>query len=340
VKALITGGAGFIGSNVADKFLHEGHELIVIDNLSRAGSQKNLDWLRSEHGDFAFHQVDVRDFEGLKQITAHERDLDAVLHFAAQVAVTRSVDDPREDFEVNALGTLNLLEAIRSSSSSPAVLYTSTNKVYGDLQDQGVEELETRYKFADLPHGVSEVAPLDFYSPYGCSKGVADQYMKDYNRIFGLPTVVFRNSCIYGQRQFGIEDQGWVAWFVIAAVLGKPITIYGNGKQVRDLLHIDDLVRAFLNAIDQIEHVQGGVYNVGGGPDNTLSIWKEFGPLLEEITGRELSVEYGAWRPGDQPVYISDVRKAAEDLKWVPQVGVRQGIERLYQWVEANRDLF
>jgi CDP-paratose 2-epimerase len=340
MKSLITGGAGFIGSNVADRFLTEGHEVIVIDNLSRAGSQKNLEWLQAEHGEFEFHEVDVRDFEGLKQIISHVRDLDTVLHFAAQVAVTRSVDDPREDFEVNALGTLNLLEAIRTSSSSPAVIYTSTNKVYGDLHELGVKELETRYEFEDLPDGVPEEAPLDFYSPYGCSKGVADQYMKDYNRIFGLPTVVFRNSCIYGQRQFGIEDQGWVAWFVIAAALEKKISIYGNGKQVRDLLHIDDLVNALQRAIEQIEHVQGRVYNVGGGPDNTLSIWKEFGPLLEEITGRELPVDHGAWRPGDQPVYISDIRKAAKDLNWAPQIGVRQGIERLHQWVEENKGLF
>lgn len=340
MKALITGGAGFIGSNVADRFLEDGHQLVIVDNLSRAGSQNNLNWLREKHGDFEFHEIDVRDFEGLKQVISRAGDLDAVLHFAAQVAVTRSVENPREDFEVNALGTLNLLEVIRSHASSPAVIYTSTNKVYGDLRNIGVEETETRYDFIDLPAGVPEDSPLDFYSPYGCSKGVADQYMKDYNRIFGIPTVVFRNSCIYGQRQFGIEDQGWVAWFLIAVVLGKQITIYGNGKQVRDLLHIDDLVNAFLLAIDRIEHIQGGVYNIGGGPENTISIWKEFGPLLEKISGRDLAVEYDAWRPGDQPVYISDIRKAAEDLNWAPEIGVDQGIERLYHWVEENQELF
>jgi CDP-paratose 2-epimerase len=273
-------------------------------------------------------------------VFARYHSLDAVLHFAAQVAVTSSVADPRYDFEVNALGTFNLLEAVRGSDQQPVVLFTSTNKVYGALEGLGVEEGETRYWLRDLPNGVSEETPLDFYSPYGCSKGTADQYVRDYHRIFGLRTVVFRNSCIYGRRQFGVEDQGWLAWFVIAAERGLPIRIYGDGKQVRDVLFVDDLVQAMLLAIGRSEITAGQVYNMGGGPDNCLAIWREFGPLLEARVGHLIQVGYDSWRPGDQKIYVSDIAKAGRQLGWNPVIAPEVGIRLLHEWVRENLDLF
>lgn len=225
---VVTGGAGFIGSNTVRRLLHDGHGVVVIDNLSRPGSQRNLDWLEQAGGDLTFVRQDIRDFDGLRRALRPHRQAEAVLHFAAQVAVTTSVSDPRQDFEINALGTFNLLEALRAERLEPIVLFTSTNKVYGALPQLRVEETESRYQYADLPQGVDEGTPLDFYSPYGCSKGTADQYVHDYGRIYGMRTVVFRNSCIYGTRQFGVEDQGWLAWFIIAALQGKPISIYGE----------------------------------------------------------------------------------------------------------------
>jgi CDP-paratose 2-epimerase len=251
------------------------------------------------------------------------------------------VTDPRADFEANALGTFNVLEAARGAGRDPVFIFSSTNKVYGGMEDAPATELATRYVLRDYPDGVPETRPLDFHSPYGVSKGSADQYAHDYSRIYGLKSVIFRQSCVYGQRQMGVEDQGWVAWFVIAAVTGKPITIYGNGKQVRDLLHVDDLVRAFQMATDKIDITKGQVYNLGGGPANTLSIWGEFGPLLEELTGRKIvPAAWADWRPGDQPVFIADVRKAGREFGWAPQIGVRAGIARLVEWVRANRELF
>src|SRR3990172_1973116 len=289
---IVTGGAGFIGSNTVHRLLREGHRVVVIDNLSRPGSRRNLDWLQQAGGDLTFVLQDIRDFDGLRR-AVRPHPAEAVLHFAAQVAVTTSVTDPRQDFEINALGTFNLLEALRAESLNPIVLFTSTNKVYGALAHLKVEETKTRYRYADLPEGVSEAPPLDFYSPYGCSKGAADQYVHDYGRIYGLRTVVFRNSCIYGRRQFGIEDQGWLAWFVIAALLGRPIKIYGDGKQVRDVLFVDDLVEAMLRAVQRPEITQGQAYNIGGGPENSLSVWAEFGPLLAELRGPPIQVETG-----------------------------------------------
>jgi CDP-paratose 2-epimerase len=263
-----------------------------------------------------------------------------VLHFAAQVAVTTSVLDPRTDFEINALGTLNVLEAVRELELDPVLLYTSTNKVYGALSQLSVIEDERRYRYADLPRGVTEQTPLDLYSPYGCSKGAADQYVRDYHRMYGMRTIVFRNSCIYGTRQFGIEDQGFLAWFVIAAVTGIPITIYGNGKQVRDMLYVDDLIDAMLLASEKIEKTQGQVYNMGGGADNSLSVWLEIEPILSELLGRTIQVSHGDWRPGDQPIYISDVSKAHEDFNWQPTTGVDEGLRRLFNWVSDNKHLF
>ena len=340
MKYIVTGGAGFIGSNTVRRLLEGGHKVVVIDNLSRAGSPRNLEWLRQAGGDLEFVRQDVRDFDGLRRALTPHHAAEVVLHFAAQVAVTTSVTDPREDFEINALGTFNLLEALRAERMEPIVLFTSSNKVYGKLAHLRIEEKPTRYQYADLPLGVDESAPLDFYSPYGCSKGAADQYVHDYARIYGMRTVVFRNSCIYGTRQFGVEDQGWLAWFVIAAVQGRPISIYGDGKQVRDVLFIDDLVEAMLRAVDKPSVSAGQVYNIGGGPSRVVSVWKEFGPMLEGLLGRPLPVTYHDWRPGDQEVYVSDIRKAGRDLGWEPKVDVAEGVRRLFEWVRENPRLF
>jgi CDP-paratose 2-epimerase len=340
MRFLITGGAGFIGSNTADKLLHDGHEVILLDNLSRPGSEKNLAWLQRNHPEIPFYQVDVRNFDGVRDVLRKAGAIDVLLHFAAQVAVTTSVENPREDFDINALGTLNVLEAVRETKLEPVFLYTSTNKVYGELAHLGVVKEENRYRYLSLPKGVPESTNLDFHSPYGCSKGAADQYVHDYHRIYGLRSIVFRNSCIYGPRQFGVEDQGWVAWFVIAAVLGKPITIYGDGKQVRDVLHIDDLVQAMLMAIENNETTQGENYNIGGGYANSLAVWSEFEPILSRLLGRNLEASFEDWRPGDQRLYISDISKAEEDFGWEPEIGYQEGIEDLFSWVKENVHLF
>jgi CDP-paratose 2-epimerase len=338
LKALITGGAGFIGSNLAHRLVGQGHDVAVYDNLSRQGAGKNIAWLRTEHGErWTLLQADVRDSETLRRAAA---DADIIYHMASQVAVTTSVQNPRHDFEVNALGTLNVLEAARLSARKPTVLYASTNKVYGGMEDVAVIEGESSYTYRDYPHGIPETHPLDFHSPYGCSKGAGDQYVRDYARIYDLPTVVFRQSCIYGPRQFGVEDQGWVAWFLIAAVTGQPITIYGDGKQVRDVLWVDDLLDLYQAAVDHIESAAGQVYNVGGGPENTLSVWRELGPMLEALLGRKIPVSRDDWRPGDQRIFLSDIRKARRELGWRPRVGKEEGVHRLYEWVVTNQSLF
>ncbi|NMC54652.1 MAG: SDR family NAD(P)-dependent oxidoreductase [Chloroflexi bacterium] len=338
-RTLITGGAGFIGSNYVARLLSRGEDVKVLDNLSRGGAERNLSWLRETYGKDSFEliQADVRDAEAVRTAA---QDVDVIVHLAAQVAVTTSVTDPRTDFEINALGTFNVMEAARASGRTPVVVYASTNKVYGGMEDVEVVEEETRYAYGTLPYGVSEQEPLDFHSPYGCSKGTGDQYVRDYARIYGLPTVVMRQSCIYGPRQFGIEDQGWVAWFIIATVLNRAMTIYGDGKQVRDLLYIDDLLNAYDAAIQRIDTAAGQVYNLGGGMVNTISVWKEFGPMLEELAGRDLPVRVGDWRPGDQKVYVSDIRRAKSQLNWSPDVSVQQGVQKLYDWVKQNQNLF
>lgn len=338
---LITGGAGFIGCNAADRFLRQGRRVTIYDNLSRKGGRFNLEWLHATHGDGRLRviEADVRDYEMLATTTA-EVAPDAVLHLAGQVAVTTSVVDPRDDFEINALGTFNVLEAVRQHAPAAALLYASTNKVYGGMDEVEIVERAGHYAYADYPFGIPETYPLDFHSPYGCSKGAGDQYVRDYARIYGLRTLVLRQSCIYGQRQFGVEDQGWVAHFVIAAVKGRPITIYGDGKQVRDVLHIDDLVRAYALGIEGIHTLSGQVLNLGGGPDNTLSIWSGFGPLLGELTGRPVNVTYGPWRPGDQRVFVADIRKAEALLGWQPEIAPDEGIRRLYDWVASDPELF
>ncbi len=330
---LITGGAGFIGSNLAQRLLKEGKKVVIFDTLSRSGCQSNLAWLRQQFGEDGFRlvQADLTDFEALKRAT---EGAERIYHLAAQVAVTKSVEDPRSDFRDNALGTFNVLEAARLVGDDPIFLYSSTNKVYGALDDLSLVEEETRYRFSDLPFGVPETQRLDFHSPYGCSKGAGDQYTRDYARLFGLRSVVFRQSCCYGYRQFGIEDQGWVAWFIIALLKGLPLTIYGDGKQVRDLLFIDDLLDAYQAAIDNIERAAGSIYNIGGGPENTISVWGEFGPLLTELFGHPIADNYADWRPGDQRIYISDIRKAKVELDWQPKTSVRQGVEQLFNWMK------
>lgn len=338
-KILVTGGAGFIGSNYVDRLLKRGEQVTIFDNLSRAGATRNLTWLENTHGKNSFHLV-IGDVRNQQAIQTTAKDADVIFHLAAQVAVTTSVTDPRTDFEINALGTFNVLEAARLSGREPAVLYASTNKVYGGMEDVRIAERDGRYEYADYPNGAPETRPLDFHSPYGCSKGCGDQYVRDYSRIYDLRTVVLRQSCIYGPRQFGIEDQGWVAWFVIAAVKGLPITIYGDGKQVRDILFVDDLLDAYDLALAKLDAVSGEVYNLGGGPQNTISIWCEFKPMLEKLLGKPIPTATGDWRPGDQRVFISDIHKAAEELGWKPKVGVEEGLKRLFDWVTANRDLF
>jgi CDP-paratose 2-epimerase len=335
----ITGGAGFIGSNYVSRLLERGEKVTIYDNLSRPGAARNLAWLQETFGGKAFQLVtgDVRDAELL---TSSSREVDVIVHLAGQVAVTTSVTHPREDFEINALGTFNVVEAARLSERKPAVLYASTNKVYGGMEDVRVVERGTRWEYETLPMGCPETQPLDFHSPYGCSKGTGDQYVRDYARIYDLPTVVLRQSCIYGPRQFGVEDQGWVAWMIIAAVTGRPLTIYGDGKQIRDVLHVSDLLDAYDAAIARLDRVKGRVYNLGGGSGNTMSIWTEFGPLLEKLLGRPIPVALGDWRPGDQKVFVADIRKAERELDWKPKVGVEEGVGRLFEWVQKNKELF
>ena len=339
MNILITGVAGFIGCNAADRFLRRGDAVTIYDNLSRRGGRSNLEWLRSRHGANTFRliEADLRDFDRLADAA---RGQDVIVHLAGQVTVTTSVANPRGDFEDNALGTFNALEAARLSGSNPIFLYSSTNKVYGGMEYTSIVELPTRYAYRDLPHGIPETQPLDFHSPYGCSKGTGDQYVRDYARIYGLRTVVFRQSSIYGPRQFGIEDQGWLAWFLIAAVTGRPITIYGDGKQVRDVLYVDDLIDAYLAAIEKIDIAAGQIFNIGGGPDYTLSIWAETGPLLEELMERRIETGWSDWRPGDQRICVMDIRKAKEWLDWSPRVAPAEGVHKLFEWVIENRDLF
>lgn len=338
MKVIVTGGAGFIGSNAAMRYLGRGDDVVVIDDLSRPGVERNLAWLK-EHGPLTFHKVDIRDAKRTEEVFREHADANLVLHLAGQVAVTTSVVDPRTDFEINALGTFNVLEAVRAAKIKAPFIYSSTNKVYGGMEDVGVIERDGRYAYDSLPNGVSEARGMDFHSPYGCSKGSADQYVRDYHRIYGLATVVMRQSCIYGYRQFGAEDQGWVAWFMIALQLGSPITVYGDGKQVRDILFIDDLLDAYDAAASNIKVAAGQVYNVGGGPANVLSL-RELLTYLGKKIGKPVAHGVAPWRPGDQKVFVSDVGKAGRDLGWQPRVSAAAGLDQLHDWVAANRALF
>jgi CDP-paratose 2-epimerase len=331
-RVLVTGGAGFIGSNLVCRLLADRCHVVVLDNLSRAGVALNAAWLQAQASDrLTLVRADIRDHEA---VAAAIRGVDTVFHLAAQVAVTTSVTDPRSDFEINALGAFNVLDAARRQPEPPVVVFTSTNKVYGGMEQLAIRETTRRYELVTSPHGISEDRPLDFHSPYGCSKGAADQYTIDFSRIYGLRTVVFRMSCIYGPRQFGTEDQGWVAHFGLRALAGQPITIFGDGKQVRDVLYVGDLIDALFAARERAESVANQVYNVGGGPAHSVSLL-ELLDLLERRLGRPISRHFDAWRPGDQRVYISDIRKIGAETGWSPRVSVEEGVDRLLAWLRT-----
>jgi len=331
---IITGVAGFIGSNLARRLLDLGERVVGIDNLSRPGAEMNLETLQSLKG-FNFKHGDIKNFKFLNEIFRNEKSCRGIFHLAAQVAVTTSVVNPRDDFETNALGTFNILEATRMAELDAAIIYSSTNKVYGKLNEFEVSEDTTRYHYNGDIQGISERQPLDFYSPYGCSKGCGDQYVIDYSRIYGLKTTSFRQSCIYGYNQFGMEDQGWVAWFTIASILGIPLTLYGDGKQVRDVLFIDDLVDLYIESTEKINLLSGQSFNIGGGPDNTLSLL-ELLSLLEKKLGRSIDIEYSDWRPGDQKMFISNIDKIQEKIGWKPKISVEAGIDKLFSWCNSN----
>jgi len=337
MKWLITGGCGFIGSNLADQILNSGGEVALFDNLSRFGSAENLAWLRSRHGDGLRHfQHDIRDTVAVSAAIAEIKP-GVVAHLAGQVAATTSLENPRMDFEINAGGTLNLLEAVRAHSPSSIVLYSSTNKVYGSLERLTYVESELRYDPRDYPNGLDESIPLDGSTPYGCSKLSAEQYVRDYYRIYGISTVVFRHSSMYGGRQFATFDQGWVGWFCQQG-LGQqhqpdrePFTIAGNGKQVRDLLHADDLIRCYTNAVDHIETSKGQIYNIGGGVKNSMSLLELFrlvgGQLGITMRFRETPV-----RIADQKYYVADTGKASRELDWQVRISQEEGVDRMLQW--------
>ena len=334
---LITGGCGFIGTNLADRIMSSGQPVLLFDNLSRPGVEKNLAYLRKTHGDLM--RIDAADVQDAHALRTAVNRASQVFHFAAQVAVTTSLTNAVHDFEVNARGTLNLLEAVRAQDEPPPLVFTSTNKVYGGLPDVRMRASGQRYEPEDeAVHaaGIGEERPLDFHRPYGCSKGAADQYVVDYARTFGLPAVVFRMSCIYGPHQMGNEDQGWVAHFLIRALEGRPITIYGDGMQVRDVLFVDDLVDAFLVAQAKMPEISGQAFNIGGGPGNTISLI-DLLDFIEQLHGERPRVMSGAWRPGDQRYYVSDIRKMRQHTGWRPRVDAQEGVRRLYDWLRHAR---
>ena len=337
MKYLITGGCGFLGSNIAAEVLHRGEELVVYDNLYRIGSDKNLSWLRSL-GDFRFLQDNTNDFPAISRVIKEERP-DVVYHLAGQVAMTTSIENPRLDFETNVLGSFNVLEAVRQFSPESTVIYSSTNKVYGDFECFHYDETDTRYVCREFPNGFSETVGLDFHSPYGCSKGAADQYMLDYARIFNLNTVVFRHSSMYGARQFGTFDQGWISWFVQKAVETEKdpsttFTISGTGKQVRDVLHAKDMVQLYLKGAEHIKEAKGNVFNIGGGIDNSLSLLELFDFLEHEL---DIKMRYAKLpaRVSDQKVFVADISKARRILNWAPSVTKFEGVRNMINWVRS-----
>jgi CDP-paratose 2-epimerase len=338
MNLLITGGCGFLGSNLASHALSRGDDLAVVDNLSRVGSADNRRWLEAQ-GEFRFFQADVRDPEAVRRAVRESRP-DVVFHLAGQVAMTTSLADPRLDFEVNALGTFNVLDALRQSSPSTALLFSSTNKVYGDLEQFTYEEAATRWRCVERPDGFDESTPLEFHSPYGCSKGAADQYVLDFGRMFGLRTALFRHSSMYGGRQFATFDQGWVGWFAAEALRVKRgvqprIRVAGTGKQVRDVLHAEDMVALYFRAAERIDAIRGEAFNVGGGMANSLSLL-ELLDLLAGQTGAAIEVEHGPARESDQRVFVADIRKASRLLDWSPRVAARDGVSRMLAWCEAQ----
>ena len=336
MKLLITGGCGFLGSNLAADAMSRGDEVIVFDNLLRPGSIKNLDWLKKQ-GEFDFHYGDIRNRNDVDRLISAVKP-DAVFHLAGQVAMTTSIKNPRLDFETNALGTHNLLEAIRSFAKDAIVVYSSTNKVYGDLEQFEYMESSTRYTCKDKPFGFDERVQLDFHSPYGCSKGAADQLMLDYSRIFGLNTIVFRHSSMYGGRQFSSYDQGWIGWFCSKAIeqkngiLVEPFTISGNGKQVRDVLHVDDMKRLYESALRNGIHAKGKAFNIGGGVENSLSLLELF-EVLETSMDLKLNYTVLPVRESDQKVFIADNTEANNVFAWSPRVSAKEGIGKMIDWV-------
>lgn len=339
MKLLITGGCGFLGSNLASDALARGDELVVFDNLYRNGSRKNFTWLQTQ-GKFNFVHGDIRNQNDITRVI-QEFKPDAIFHLAGQVAMTTSIANPRMDFEVNVMGTHNLLEAVRNHAPDATVVYSSTNKVYGDLEQYTYVETATRYQCVEHANGFNEQTQLSFHSPYGCSKGAADQYMLDYARIFGLKTVVFRHSSMYGGRQFSTYDQGWVGWFCQKAIeaskglFGEPFTISGIGKQVRDVLHADDMKRLYMAAVMHIDSAKGQAFNVGGGIENSLSLLELFA-LLEQISNVKLHYTKTAVRKSDQRVFVSNIAKASQLLLWQPKVNFHDGVRRTIEWVSGG----
>ncbi len=337
MKLLVTGGCGFLGSNIAYRGLARQESVIVFDNLYRYGASANLEWLR-QHGEFCFEYGDIRNFNDISTVIEKHRP-DVIFHLAGQVAMTTSIANPRFDFEVNVLGSFNLLEAVRHHAPDCAIVYSSTNKVYGDLEEFEYQETETRYVCPQYPNGFDEQTRLDFHSPYGTSKGAADQYMLDYARIFGLNTVVFRHSSIYGARQFSTFDQGWIGWFCQKALEAKqnpdvaPFTIAGNGKQVRDVLHAEDAVDCYFAAINHLEKARGQAFNIGGGMQNSLSLLELF-HQLENLTGTPLTYEKRPPRISDQKIFVADIRKVQQCLDWIPKVSVQEGIRSMVDWTK------
>lgn len=340
MRLLITGGCGFLGSNLASAALTRGDTLIVFDNLGRMGSAENLQWLRGQ-GEFRHVHGDIRNAEDVARAVAEAKP-DFVFHLAGQVAMITSIESPRMDFEVNALGTINLLEAVRRHAPDAGIIYSSTNKVYGDLEQYAYRETDTRFECTDRPQGFDETTPLEFQSPYGCSKGAADQYVLDYARIFGLKTTVLRHSSMYGGRQFATADQGWIGWFCDCAVTQKadpesePFTISGTGKQVRDVLHADDMITLYFSLTENLDWTKGEVFNVGGGMENSLSLLELFA-FLEEQCSIELRYTHLEARASDQRVFVADIKKLRDRIGWSPQVNYRKGIVRMLDWTESRR---
>lgn len=339
MRYFITGGCGFLGSNLAAEVLKRGEELFVFDNLFRAGSEQNLAWLR-EKGNFKFYNSDIRSYNDV-EFAIREAQPDVVFHLAGQVAMTTSLANPRLDFEINVLGGNNLLECIRKYAPQAIVTYSSTNKVYGDFDSLHFRETDTRFVAEGFENGFDETLPLNFQSPYGCSKGATDQYMLDYAKMFGLRTVVFRHSSIFGGRQFSTFDQGWIGWFVKQAIdiktgrLNENFTISGNGKQVRDILFADDLINCYFSAIGHIDRTQGQVFNIGGGMDNSLSLLELFDTLERKL---DISMQYTQlpWRQSDQKVFVADIGKASRLFQWEPKLNKDAGIDRMIDWVSTN----
>ena len=337
-KILITGGAGFIGTSATKYFINKGWHVSILDNLSRSGAKSNLKDLKKNHL-IDFYNIDIRKWNKIVELFKHN-SFDMVLHLAGQVAVTISITDPREDFEINALGTLNILEALRKYNPKAFFLNASTNKVYGAMNDLKLIPNNKRYEYVDHPEGIDETFPLDFHSPYGCSKGSADQYTIDYARIYGIKTTSFRQSCIYGAYQYGEVNQGWIAWFTIAILLKKSFKIYGNGKQVRDILYVDDLIRANELAYKNKEKIAGEVFNIGGGNLNTMSLLELFDRLstYQKNLSKD-NLNFDKWRSGDQKIFVSNISKAKKFLNWKPKYDINLGFDKLYNWTHKNKEM-